>query len=451
MVVLKKIGDAKMVIIKGKRNSRKYKSANKSAVNNTNVDKHKAWLIGGISVAILVVALLILFPMFKGGVYGKAITAPGGLELVQVDGTNLYSGDFSYESEDYKIEIVKDNGVITNLMVVPKTSSGTGTGTGGIPSGGIPSGGIPGTGSNPDIPDPFDENCFNDVDDDGDFRADCDDPDCWVGGGCEPDGAISCSKNDVCDTEICVPKHPQFPMLGSACASFCGDECYGDWECVPFDQGGPDLISICVPPYTKEHCSNGKNDDADTLIDCADSDCAEDPNCVDNSAAIFKPEEICGVVCTEFSQNEVGNSLDNPGLCEIDDEEEKTLTCTGTYGDNLCTYEEDETEIDEATIYYETYYCSFCIKDEVKCETFGDKEKMFGYPCETDANCDSNKCVWKNSQKNELGSVCTMSCGFSEDDSLCPSGWICKSDYTYSTVFDTNDINGYCMPIVGYY
>jgi hypothetical protein len=49
----------------------------------TSVDKHKVWLIAGISVAILAIAILILFPMFTGetGVAGKAITQPDNLIL----------------------------------------------------------------------------------------------------------------------------------------------------------------------------------------------------------------------------------------------------------------------------------------------------------------------------------------------------------------------------------
>ena len=49
----------------------------------TSVDKHKVWLIGGISVAILAIAILILFPMFTGetGLAGKAIIQPENLFL----------------------------------------------------------------------------------------------------------------------------------------------------------------------------------------------------------------------------------------------------------------------------------------------------------------------------------------------------------------------------------
>jgi hypothetical protein len=47
------------------------------------VDKHKVWLIAGISIAILVIAVLILFPMFTGetGLAGKATTQPEHLFL----------------------------------------------------------------------------------------------------------------------------------------------------------------------------------------------------------------------------------------------------------------------------------------------------------------------------------------------------------------------------------
>ncbi|MBT5342970.1 LamG domain-containing protein [Candidatus Woesearchaeota archaeon] len=48
-----------------------------------NIDKHKAWLIAGISIAILAIAILIPFPMFTGetGLAGKATTQPDNLIL----------------------------------------------------------------------------------------------------------------------------------------------------------------------------------------------------------------------------------------------------------------------------------------------------------------------------------------------------------------------------------
>ena len=109
-----------MVIIDGKRNSRKYKSAKKSAGNNTGVDKHKAWLIGGISVAILVVAMLVLFPALKGPVAGQAIlTGEEGLVLDQVGSSPVHDGVFTYNEQPYEVYVFKSSeGVLSNLNIV---------------------------------------------------------------------------------------------------------------------------------------------------------------------------------------------------------------------------------------------------------------------------------------------------------------------------------------------
>ena len=93
-----------MVVAKHKRSSNKPKTVSKKQGSSSNIDMHKVWLIGGISIAVLVVAILIIFPVLKGPVAGQAVlTAPGGLRLFQEDGTNIYSNSFTYEGNDYEI------------------------------------------------------------------------------------------------------------------------------------------------------------------------------------------------------------------------------------------------------------------------------------------------------------------------------------------------------------
>ncbi len=46
--------------------------------------------------------------------------------------------------------------------------------------------------------------------------------------------------------------------------------------------GGVDLYGIFDPP-TETACTDGVHDDADGLTDCLDSDCADDPPCVDDA------------------------------------------------------------------------------------------------------------------------------------------------------------------------
>ncbi|MBT6773749.1 hypothetical protein HOA91_00105 [Candidatus Woesearchaeota archaeon] len=141
MVVHKKIGDAKMVVIKGKSNSNKSKSAHKSASNNAGVDKHKAWLIIGITVAILFVAILVLAPSITDGVFGKAVAGPMIGEEVKLniiggaddDFLQLFSANFDVvddKSHQLKTQryvfyngIEKDGGEVQGICICPQAVS----------------------------------------------------------------------------------------------------------------------------------------------------------------------------------------------------------------------------------------------------------------------------------------------------------------------------------------
>jgi len=98
------------------------------------------------------------------------------------------------------------------------------------------------------------EVCANGVDDDGDGKADCADPDCAGEAACmhavenctngtddDGDGQVDCADSDCASTPACTP--------------------------------------------TAENCTNGTDDDGDGQADCADSDCASDPSCATASCS----------------------------------------------------------------------------------------------------------------------------------------------------------------------
>jgi hypothetical protein len=109
-----------MVVTKSKGSSNKSENISKKpkSANNTSVDKHKMWLIAGITFVILAVVFLVLFPAIKEGVAGKAIHTVGGLELEQIDGTNDYANTFSTSGKDYELKMTKNNdGTFSSITI----------------------------------------------------------------------------------------------------------------------------------------------------------------------------------------------------------------------------------------------------------------------------------------------------------------------------------------------
>jgi len=99
-----------MVVTKSKSSSNKANNnSNKpKPVSNTGVDKHKMWLIAGITFVILAVVFLVLFPSIKEGVAGKAIAgAPIGEELNLVPikrNTGVLSSTFQLQDPLAKVD-----------------------------------------------------------------------------------------------------------------------------------------------------------------------------------------------------------------------------------------------------------------------------------------------------------------------------------------------------------
>lgn len=119
------------------------------------------------------------------------------------------------------------------------------------------------------------EVCGNGLDDDDDFRADCDDPDCWpVLPGCareDCDNGVDDNLDDAvdCDDPDC--------RLEAACSELsCADGLDGDGN------GASDCADADCAEFTAcivELCANDADDDRNGALDCADPDCAADPAC----------------------------------------------------------------------------------------------------------------------------------------------------------------------------
>lgn len=140
------------------------------------------------------------------------------------------------------------------------------------------------------------EICDNGLDDDGDRRTDCQDPDCAAAPGCDPAPVEICGNGLDDDGDL------RIDCDDSDCDSVCVEICHNgiddDQNCAVddgceicdngVDDNGDDLVDCAdptcagIPPCPSEICTNGIDDDGNTLVDCADPSCANDPHCKAN-------------------------------------------------------------------------------------------------------------------------------------------------------------------------
>jgi len=194
---------------------------------------------------------------------------------------------------------------------------------------------------------PDGEICNNGVDDNNDGLIDCEDPACngnmGAGGVCEygteltcadffdndADGLIDCSDADCVNTPVCGVAG------GEICDNGIDDDGDGLIDCEDPDcdllVGGPNG-QVCE--YGLEvMCADLFDNDADTLVDCADPDCFALPSCGGGGLEI----------CDDGIDNDGDNRIDcndpdcigqiggpNGELCELPDE----LTCDDTFDNN---------------------------------------------------------------------------------------------------------------------
>jgi hypothetical protein len=154
--------------------------------------------------------------------------------------------------------------------------------------------------------------CANGVDDDGDGWTDCDDPDCAGDASCQPetdcangidddgDGRIDCEDRD-CTSDPACASGPEIcdnrrDDDGDGLVDCSDPDCARDPACTGgveqcgngLDDDGDGLVDCGDPDCAldprclggAEDCTNGIDDDGDGLVDCADIDCLRDPNCL---------------------------------------------------------------------------------------------------------------------------------------------------------------------------
>ena len=119
------------------------------------------------------------------------------------------------------------------------------------------------------------EHCSNGKDDDGDKKVDCDDSDCTGSKQCEPEDCfneIDDNENGLLDCE--EPSCSSLPQCAPEdCTNGTDDNGDGKTDCA--DTQCRNAL-ICQP----EDCENGKDDNGNGLIDCQDPGCGHIPKCI---------------------------------------------------------------------------------------------------------------------------------------------------------------------------
>ena len=134
---------------------------------------------------------------------------------------------------------------------------------------------------------PFEQDCDDDLDGDGDGARDCGDPDCGCPEQCgdqqdnDRDGLTDCADVD------CVGQ----PACAEQCADRVDNDRDGRTDCADDD--------CAASPSCERLCADGLDDDGDGRVDCADADCTGLPGC---------PRS--GEVCTDGVDNDGDRSID---------------------------------------------------------------------------------------------------------------------------------------------
>jgi cysteine-rich repeat protein len=144
------------------------------------------------------------------------------------------------------------------------------------------------------------EICDNGVDDDGNGRVDCADPACLSAPVCNRCGDGKATGREDCDGT---------DLRGKTCADFGFNQ--GTLSCLAsaciYDLRGCSVVEIC---------DNGKDDDGDGLVDCADPDCAASAAC-----AVCGDGKVTGAEQCDDGNTTPGDCCDRcraePG-CEIE-------------------------------------------------------------------------------------------------------------------------------------
>ncbi|MEM7244440.1 MAG: hypothetical protein AAF533_03810 [Acidobacteriota bacterium] len=172
-----------------------------------------------------------------------------------------------------------------------------------------------------DMPGP-EQNCHDDIDDNGDGNTDCEDVACANDEACLPesacadevdndfDAATDCDDPDCAASSDCIPEAECADGLdddGDGDVDCDDDECDEDPACIELtcDDGvdnDTDGVTDCddadcvgTPACIERDCSDGIDDDGDGDTDCADADCSESDDCVEVACADAVDEDFDGL------------------------------------------------------------------------------------------------------------------------------------------------------------
>jgi hypothetical protein len=170
-----------------------------------------------------------------------------------------------------------------------------------------------GNGGPPQLPE---LSCADQVDNDCNGLTDCEDPGC-AGVACGPFGRVCTGAGCVCSGNGGVPE-----VSETRCADGIDNDCDGLRDCADPDCDGAPCgpagmvcrAGSCLCPLDagtsfppESDCSNGRDDDCDGLVDCADPDCNQQPcgeagsvcrqavcTCLPDGSAPRQQEQSCG-------------------------------------------------------------------------------------------------------------------------------------------------------------
>ncbi|MEO0602499.1 MAG: hypothetical protein AAF211_13740, partial [Myxococcota bacterium] len=161
-----------------------------------------------------------------------------------------------------------------------------------------------------DLVVPFERDCFDGLNNDGDNLADCADTDCFYVPGCFEQDCDNLIDDDSDGLLDCLDDDCEFDVT---CIEICDNG---------FDDDNDQLIDCadeeCVfSPLCFEICDNGFDDDGDGLADCLDAACATAPNCCPSGGQVNTvPFQATGDLLNEPDLHE--SSCSSAGFGGID-------------------------------------------------------------------------------------------------------------------------------------